>query len=229
MAPTTAAPTPRSRRRTLSPAARRAGTSVAPAVVLRAVPPLDPPCEETVVRHPVQPPPGMDPLPADWRPSPTRGAADAAGHTTSAARTTAAGAAGPSGAGRSGPAGRPTRPAGAHAAMQRYVGICVEILNGYRPSSHLRPLTHPRCFSDVSDQLLRRTVRIRMSPSRAARHGNLVRVRRVVLCEPLDGIAEAAVVLEQGDTSWAMAVRLERGPHPGAGLVGWHCTLVQVI
>jgi hypothetical protein len=105
----------------------------------------------------------------------------------------------------------------------------VEVLNGYRPATQLRPFADPKSFTDIADQLIRRTVRVRMSPGQAARHGRLVRVRRMLLCEPIAGVAEAAVVLEQGDTTWAMAVRLERPDRPGTGVMGWHCTVVQVI
>ncbi|GAA0729632.1 hypothetical protein Drose_32905 [Dactylosporangium roseum] len=186
---------------------RRPRTVYAPsAVVLRPVPPLDPPCEESVVRLPTQPPSDMDLLPVDWpgSPAPPRPAAPRRAHD-------------------------PTL-SSAHTAAQRFVGLCVEILNGYRPAAQLRPLTHPQRFTDISDQLLRRTVRIRMTPGQAARHGRLVRVRRLLLCQPVPGIAEAAVVLEQGEATWAMAIRLEhqRGPQSSA-MLGWRCTVLQVV
>ncbi len=116
----------------------------------------------------------------------------------------------------------------ARAAMQRYVAMCVEVLNGYRPSAHLRPITDHQRYGDIADQLVRRAVRVRISPGQAARQGKLVRVRRMLLNEPTDGVAEAAVVLEQGGMCWAMAVRLERGTR--ADRSGpWRCTVVQVI
>jgi hypothetical protein len=107
--------------------------------------------------------------------------------------------------------------------------MCVEVLNGYRPTTQLRPLIHPKHFTDISDQLLRRTVRVRMSPAQAAHHGRLVRARRMLLCEPANGVVEAAVVLEQGPATWAMAIRMEHTPAPGIGVLGWLCTVVQVI
>ena len=127
------------------------------------------------------------------------------------------------------PAARPrrptTRPPPPHAAAQRFVGMCVEILNGYRPAAHLRQVTHPKHCTAVTDQLTRRTVRVRMPPSHAARQGHLVRVRRMLLSEPLPGVAELVVVLEQGPAVWAMAVRLERPARPAPGLSTWLCTL----
>ena len=110
-------------------------------------------------------------------------------------------------------------------ALRLFVGMCVEVLNGYRPAGQLRPMSDPQRFTDIADQLVRRTVRVRMSPAQAARQGRLVRVRRMLVCEPLSGVAEAAVVLEQGDTCWSMAVRMERTDQPA----GWRCVLVQVI
>ncbi|WP_433080382.1 Rv3235 family protein [Dactylosporangium sp. CA-052675] len=114
-------------------------------------------------------------------------------------------------------------------AVKRFAAMCVEILNGYRPPSQLRPLAHPQKFGDVSDQVLRRTVRIRMNPGNAARKGALVRVRRVLVAEPLAGVAEGVVVLEHGTSSWAMAVRFEKTNRPNFGVFGWVCTLVQVL
>ncbi|MET7393546.1 Rv3235 family protein [Dactylosporangium sp. NPDC005572] len=122
-------------------------------------------------------------------------------------------------------------PPGAHAACRRFAGLCVEVLNGYRPASQLRPLTHPHRFADVTDQLMRRAVRIRMRPAEAARQGRLVRARRLLVTEPLPGIAEAVLVLEQGETAWAMAIRLEHDPagQPPPQLQGWRCMLLQVV
>lgn len=176
-----------------------------PAVVLRMPPPLDPP-----VSPAAETPAGMDPLPFDWpgAPAPIRPP-----EPPSPPR----------------PAPAPEPRSTAYAAAQRFVGLCVEILNGYRPAAQLRPMTHPQRFADISDQILRRTVRVRMTPGQAARHGHLVRARRLLLSEPLDGIAEAAAVLEHGESTWAMAIRLERTARPGIGVLGWICTVVQVI
>jgi Family of unknown function (DUF6459) len=44
----------------------------------------------------------------------------------------------------------------AAASAQRYVRICLEVLNGFRPASHLRTLSGPVEFSTVVSQLSRR-------------------------------------------------------------------------
>jgi hypothetical protein len=36
-----------------------------------------------------------------------------------------------------------------------------------------------------------------------------IRLRRVILCEPVDGVVEAAAVVAYGDQVWAMTARLE--------------------
>jgi hypothetical protein len=219
MAPTTTPARPR--RRTAGRGNTRGPAVSATAVLVRPAPPLDPPCEEILVRRPAQPAGGMDFLPGDWLafPGPAQVPSSRPRRTT------------PS----------PDDPAlpPPHAAAQRFVGMCVEILNGYRPAAHLRRVTHPKHCAAVTDQLIRRTVRVRMPPSHAARQGHLVRVRRMLVNEPLPGVAELVAVLEQGPAVWAMAVRLERtarpgpnprpGASPGPGPSAWLCTLVQVV
>ncbi|MBT8228575.1 MAG: hypothetical protein KJO75_24205 [Dactylosporangium sp.] len=105
------------------------------------------------------------------------------------------------------------------AAVRRLMSICVEIINGYRPVSHLRPLTEPQCLATASDQLLRRTSGARTR----TRMRQAVRIRRIRVTEPATGVVEAAVVLDQSDTCFAMAIRLQRTRH------GWQCHVLQVI
>ena len=108
----------------------------------------------------------------------------------------------------------------------------MEALNGFRPVAHLRPLVTPLDFASVTDQLTRRAVRLRMArpvqectgrrPGRG-RSGAQLALRRMRVCEPRAGVAEAAAVIGYGETAWAMAVRLEcRRGH-------WLCTLLQVL
>jgi Family of unknown function (DUF6459) len=178
-------------------------------LAVRLAPTLDPPYDDAV---PV--PAGMDLLPLDWSPSDAELKQLQPKVDKPPPR----------------PAPAPTAvPTSAWMAMRRYVTMCVEVLNGYRPSAHLRPLTDQQRFGDVADQLVRRAVRVRLAPGQAARQGKLVRVRRMLMDEPIPGVAEAAVVLEQGEACWAMAVRLERGK-PGDRSAGpWRCSVVQVI
>jgi hypothetical protein len=113
--------------------------------------------------------------------------------------------------------GAATTPPPAHAAASRFVAACVEVLNGFRPAAHLRPLIPTEQFAGVMTQLTRRAVRLRM-PGRER-----IGVRRLRVCEPRAGVAEAVAVLGTGEASWAMALRFEyrRG--------SWLCTLLEVV
>ncbi len=140
------------------------------------------------------------------------------------------------------PAGQTSSPmpaqpcAESRVAAQRFVSICIEVLNGFRPIAHLRPLATALEYAKITNQLTRRAVRIRMShergavPGRSASAGPVgpastagVALRRMRVCEPRSGVAEAAAVLAHGEATFAMAVRLEhrRGQ--------WYCALLQVI
>ncbi|WP_426507766.1 Rv3235 family protein [Dactylosporangium sp. McL0621] len=158
----------------------------------------------------------MDPLPFEWPPGSTAAARESAREPVREPR-------------RPAPVEPPRTRSESYQAAKRFAALCVEILNGYRPPSQLRPLTHPHRLGDVNDQIMRRTVRVRMNPGQAARKGNLVRIRRLLVTEPLAGIAEGVVVLEHGTSTWAMAVRFEKANRPGFGVFGWVCTLVQVV
>src|SRR5205823_5387488 len=39
----------------------------------------------------------------------------------------------------------------AWAALRLFVGMCVEVLNGYRPAGQLRPMSDPHRFTDIAD------------------------------------------------------------------------------
>ncbi len=71
------------------------------------------------------------------------------------------------------PAGRPAAPGdgtpprtvtGRHAA-HRYVGLCLEVLEGFRPVGHLRRFTVPAAFESVAHQLGRPVARAGHPPS----------------------------------------------------------------
>jgi len=114
-------------------------------------------------------------------------------------------------------------------AVRRFVGMCVEVLNGYRPPAHLRRLALPMEAAGVVAQAVSGTRRVadmrrgaRGVDPRAARPGP-VAVLRLRLCEPRPGAVEAAVLLATGERTWAMAVRLERHQQ------SWAATVLRLI
>lgn len=186
-----------------------------PPVRLRPAPPLDPPFAD-------------DQLADLWpRPTPAQLALDLvnAGHP-----------------GRGRPAGRPLQPVGAPRAPRptgpaadpptttpeanrvahRFVGTCLEVVNGYRPPAQIRPLTDPLRATAVLEQLARATSRLGPVRRRATRAQ--VRLRRLRVCQPTPTALEAAAVIAAPNgRTWAMALRLERrGP-------GWICVALHLI
>jgi hypothetical protein len=96
-------------------------------------------------------------------------------------------------------------------AVRRFVRLCVEVLNGFRPAAHLRRMALPSGAAEVVAQGLagaRRAAALRKGNQRTARP-TPVAVLKVVLCEPRSGAVEVAVTLVTGDRTWAMAFRLE--------------------
>jgi Family of unknown function (DUF6459) len=187
-----------------------------PAVRLRPVPPLDPPFEDVLApeiwssgSHPGQ-------LALNLRLAPTRGtvptaiAAPTGGALTRGAASNAGGP-GPTSARTPQPiAQSPVPNAGpdARQAVRRFLATCLEILNGYRPLGHIRPLVSPTEV-DAALAQLRAGVERLATPNRAARRAP-AKVRLVRVCEPRPGVVEAAVVLSGPGRTWALAFRLER-------------------
>lgn len=107
-------------------------------------------------------------------------------------------------------------------AAHRFVGTCLEVLNGYRPPGQLRPLLDPGRAAELLPELARagtRTGPVRRRSTRPA-----VRLRRLRVCEPRAAAVEVAAVLAGGSGhTWAMALRLEhrRGT--------WLCTALQIL
>ncbi|MBG0563112.1 hypothetical protein I4J89_16810 [Actinoplanes sp. NEAU-A11] len=100
-------------------------------------------------------------------------------------------------------------------AVRRFVHLCVEVLNGYRPAAHLRRLALPAEAADVVAEGLagaRRVAELRNASRAAGRRTRRpvpVAVLRLRLCEPRPGAVEAAVALVTGERTWAMALRME--------------------
>jgi hypothetical protein len=112
----------------------------------------------------------------------------------------------------------------AQIAAQRFAKVCVEVLNGHRPATHLRAITCPAEVNGITDQLMRRTGRVYLARQGMTAPGpHRVQLRQLLVGEPHDGVAELTLVFEYGSRSWAMAARLERR------FDTWLCTLVQVI
>ncbi|RKR90351.1 hypothetical protein BDK92_4721 [Micromonospora pisi] len=188
-----------------------------PAVRLRAVPPLDPPFDDELPG--LHWPTGLDGQLALPLPAPTR-------VRVAVARTT-----GPGRAGQQGPARPPHSPVlplppeslvtasdEARQAARRFLSFCLEIFNGYRPAAQVRSLSAVAEAVAITEQLVTATRRLSTQrpgrtvsrPRDPATSENQLRVRRLRVCEPRTGVAEAAAVLAAEGRCWAMAFRLER-------------------
>jgi uncharacterized protein DUF6459 len=119
-------------------------------------------------------------------------------------------------------------PSEAHRVVRRYLDACLEVLGGFRPLAHLRPLTEAGRFEEVAAQLARLG---RLGGSAVTRPGSgLVRVgadrprlRHLRVCEIRNGVVEAAAVLGRGEQVRALTLRLEQ--RAGA----WLCTHLEVL
>jgi len=141
--------------------------------------------------------------------------------------------------------GLPPRAGTGGQAAYRYVGLCLEVLEGFRPATHLRRLTVAASLEAVMDQLALPAARTGHPSSGgpasqtpggrpgvdpdapAARRGGRgterLRLRRLWVGEPSDGVVEAAAVLGRADRAWALALRLERRGEL------WLCVDLQVV
>lgn len=207
---------------------------LAPPIHVRLAPNLDPPYDDEIAAvgvPPVPAPLGQPPLPLDWS-SPARRPTESATRSDAAAP----------------PVTTRSRHSPARGATMHFLSLCLEVLNGFRPTAHLRPLTAPAEFGGVVEQIARamrrassphrrgaptlrsdRLAGARPLPARPVgrppRHGPPVRIRlrELRVCEPRPGVVEAAAVLGNDDRAFALALRLERRP------AGWLCTLAQVV
>ena len=209
----------------------RTRPGVRPSIRLRAVPPLDPPFDDEAAIT-TWPPPSVDQLaldlgarrPAAGRFRPVRTVA-----TDGRGADRAAGAGGPPAdpsphdhTGLS-PAALAIASDEAKQAANRFLGRCLEILNGYRPIGHIRPLSAPADAADVLERIGAAVRRLAAPATRPRRPAAPIRIRRLRVCEPRPGIAEIAAVLGRGDRAWALSLRLER--RRGS----WVATTVQLL
>ena len=200
----------------------------APTVRVRPVPPLEPPTDDELMAADWQAPPVTAPaLPLEW---PT-------GRVSGRPR----GGAHPHGDTRPAPGEPDLDLSPARAATRRFLSVCLEVMGGYRPVTHLQPLCAPGEFTGIAHHLTGRTAvnatrahtpvasrPVSGAPPRAGRvqqtgPGAPVLVRRVLLCEPREGAVEVAVVLGCRDRVWATALRLEER----AGR--WLCTYLRTL
>jgi len=109
----------------------------------------------------------------------------------------------------------------ARRSARRFLDTCLEIINGFRPVAHVRPLSEPTAAYAIISRL---TVGVgRAKAVRRAARGRpaeLVRLRRLRVSEPRPGVVEAVAVLGGARQSWALAFRLEhrRGAWVGTAI-----------
>jgi hypothetical protein len=136
--------------------------------------------------------------------------------------------------------GRPDGLTPARLATRRFLAVCVEVMGGFRPVAQLRSLCLPERYDEIVKRLRAHTpgtggtghgpVARRTptgAPPRPGRAGqsaaDRVAVRRVQVCEAVDGVVEVAAVLARRDHVWAIALRLERRGDR------WLCAHLEVI
>jgi hypothetical protein len=196
--------------------APRGGTRTA--IRLRPLPSYDPPFDDELSADFWAP---VHQLALEWRrPSALDqrtggGGADAGGRIDATGQT---GAVEKVGAARSGPAaGAGSASDDARMAVQRFMGMCLEVLNGYRPAAHLRRLALPTEAAGVIAQAVagaKRVAERRRSAAGAAAANRvpnpaIAKIRNVLACQPRADAVEATVVLATGERTWALALRLE--------------------
>lgn len=113
-------------------------------------------------------------------------------------------------------------------SAKRLLAACVEVMGGFRPVAQLRPFCVPERFDSIANRLIRpvsagrghgatRTspIATRLAPPRPGRPARTsaedrITVRRVQICDVMEGIAELVVVMSRHTKVWAMTVRMER-------------------
>ena len=106
--------------------------------------------------------------------------------------------------------GPPTASPEARQAARRFLITCLEILNGYRPVAQIRPMISPVHRSEIIEELIGATGRLPTGERPGRRTARLLEIRRLRVCEPRSGVAEAAAALGCADRTFALPFRLER-------------------
>lgn len=88
----------------------------------------------------------------------------------------------------------------------RIAHALLEVMTGVRPAPQVVRWTTPEVYAVVARRSALAARRV--SQGRAPRVRQRVRVRRVRVCEPVDGVVEAAVVVQHGTRVRAVALRL---------------------
>lgn len=211
-----------------------AATDLPPSPIrLRPAPQLEPPFDDELVGAPSSESlsrigPYDVELPLDWG-QPARRASGRTGsrqRTGRAARRTTA---------RPGRAGWQAMSDDLPLAIKRFIDLYVEVLNERRPLHHLLAYATEPAFQTIKLGLVRRGAswwpmgRARRVPYQ--RQGRVtplnrpvpIRVQRLRSAEPRPGVAEIAAVLQRGEETRAVALRLER---EGAR---WVCTALEFV
>lgn len=109
-------------------------------------------------------------------------------------------------------------------AVHWFLTACLEVINGYRPVSHLRCLVGPDQIDPLLAGLARRAPErtCPAAPSRM-RDAERIRLRRARVCQVSPATTETAAVFGCAEASWAVAIRMERVDGR------WRCTLAQPV
>lgn len=182
-----------------------------PAIRVTRIPATDPPFDDEPLAWS-----DADQLTLPWRPREPATPVSPAGRTSLSGLATLAGLGTPPPIPDDALAGASAE---ARGAAHRFLTRSLEILNGYRPIGHLRAssalLATPTILTSA-DTALRTIARFRRAaglPPAAGRRPldpqGRVNPRRLRVCEPRPGVAEASAVLTTAGRTWALAYRLE--------------------
>jgi hypothetical protein len=169
----------------MSTAVRSVTRFARPTIRVRPAPPLDPPFDDEIAAE-VWLRASPEQLAFDFGPPPTP---------------------------RPAPVVVPVAPAGSpegRRAAHRFAALCLEVLNGFRPAAHLRPLSRPSDAARVVERLVAAIGRLPRHHHRPGRPADLVKLRLLRVSEPVPGVIEAAASLGTSGRTWAMAFRLEQ-------------------